>query len=340
MAFATLFTRARALFVGRKLQSLVAFGLRQEFSPLWPVPLPPQLPQDVGKPTLVLDIDETILHTYGMQLETEDTVAFFLFLRPHLREFLKEVKELYEVVFWTAGTASYCSAMVDAIEVQVLQLPRSLCNVNEMKLAASGAPSTDNVNFYALSRTQTLEGENYMKYLPMLGRPMHRVIVLDDNVRSFPLHPRNAVKVPVFLPDDRALMEYGQGVSLMNEDGAHKDDASLLEAISRGKAEVARLEKDQALLQLLPLLRRVAQAENIPRELDHWRDDEYVRCDDFHETMNPLSVTRQRVLGSVLPSRRDTPIPPLKAHYMNQCFLEEANTAMRSQQMRRDRSKL
>ncbi|RNF13384.1 NLI-interacting factor [Trypanosoma conorhini] len=340
MVSAAFFTLPGARSTGQKLQRLVAFGLRQEFSPLWPVPLPPQLPKDAGKPTLVLDIDETILHTYGMRLATEDTVAFSLYLRPHLREFLAEVKELYEVVFWTAGTASYCAAMVDAIEVQVLQLPRSFYSVEEIRLAASGAASTDTANFYALSRTQTLEEENYMKYLPMLGRPMNRVVVLDDNVRSFPLHPRNAVKVPLFLPDDRTLQAYSRAVSLLKEDAAHKDAASLSEVISRGQAEVARLEKDEALLQLLPLLRRVAQAEDVPRELDHWRDDDYVRCDDFHETMNPLSVTRQRVLGSVLPSRRDTPIPPLKAHFMNQCFVEGANAAMRSQQMRRARSRL
>ncbi|EKG01919.1 PTP1-interacting protein, 39 kDa, putative [Trypanosoma cruzi] len=342
MMTATFFRRSQVHFLGKKLQSLVAFGLRDEYLPLWPVPLPPQPPHCAGKPTLVLDIDETLLHTYGMRLVREDTVGFSLYLRPHAREFLQELKELYEIVFWTAGTASYCSAMVDALEVQVLQLPRSFYNVEEIKHLVRGSPSTEHVNFFALSRTQTLEENSYMKYLPMLGRPMHRVIMVDDNVRSFPLNPRNAVKISPFLPDDRVLMEYSQALSLMKENGDEKKewDASLLEVINRGKAEILRLEQDEALLQLLPLLRSVAKAEDLPRELDHWRDDDYVRCDDFHETMNSRSVARQRILGSVLPSRRDTPIPPLKTHVMNRCFLDEANIAMQTQHMRCIRSRL
>ncbi|KEG06241.1 putative PTP1-interacting protein, 39 kDa, partial [Trypanosoma grayi] len=253
MARATRFLRMRAKPAAQKLQSILAIGLRQEYPPVWTVPLPPPLPRNEGKPTLVLDIDETLLHTYGMQAASADTVGFALFLRPHLREFLLEVMELYEIVFWTAGTASYCSAMLDALEVQVLQLPSSFYNVEEMRRDARGAPSSAHVNFFALSRTQTLEEHNYMKYLPMLGRPMHRVVMVDDNVRSFPLHPRNGIKVAPFLPNDSVLQEYSQAVSLLQQQGEEGDhynlnpnaqrreeggkevDSALHDAVRRGK---------------------------------------------------------------------------------------------------------
>ncbi|ORC88163.1 putative PTP1-interacting protein, 39 kDa [Trypanosoma theileri] len=364
MVRASRYSYMRAKPVMQKLQSIVAFGLRQEYPPVWPLPLPPPLPQSVGKPTLVLDIDETLLHTYGMHLvqsnlnieegtnnnnnnnmnnTAADTIAFSLFLRPLLREFLMEVKELYEIVFWTAGTASYCSAMVDAMEVQVLQLPPSFYNVQEMLRDAKSTETregNDHVNFFALSRTQTLEEHSYMKYLPMLGRPMHRVIMIDDNVRSFPLHPRNGVRIAPFLPDDKVLHDYSYAAIQLQEDETLMNNEDLLKKIKSGKQEIARLERDQALLDLLPLLRAAAAAEDLPRELDYWRDDDYIRCDDFRETMNPRSVTRQRLLGSVLPHRRETPIPPPKTHVMNHGFLEEANTAMRVQQMRKARARL
>ncbi|KAG8347538.1 putative NLI-interacting factor [Trypanosoma vivax] len=334
--------RPKPLF--QHLQLFVSLGLRTEYTPIWPLPLPAPRPHDAGKPTLVLDIDETLLHTVDMQPAGDDAVAFAFFLRPHVREFLSEVRELYEVVFWTAGTASYCSAVLDALEVQVLELPRSFYNLEEMKLEAKGLTSTKHANFYSLSRTQTLQEHEYMKYLPMLGRPLDRVIMIDDSVRSFPLHPRNGIKIPPFIPDVRVLAEYSHAVDAIEKE-SNEDKKKLItekheEAIRRGEVEIARLQRDRALPELLPLLRAAAGADDLIRELDHWRDDEYVRCDDFRETMNRLSVVRQRTLGEVLKERRASPIPPLKQHVLNHGFIEEANTAMKLAMTRRTLSRL
>nr|CCC92811.1 unnamed protein product [Trypanosoma congolense IL3000] len=339
----TRFSRSGTKPLLQQLQLLTSVGLLQEYPPLWPLPLPPQQPADRNKPTLVLDIDETLLHTFSIRNDGPDSVRFGFFLRPHAKEFLSEVRELYEVVFWTAGTASYCSAMMDALEVQVLQLPRSFYNIDELRVEARGGISTKHVNFYALSRNQTLQQHEYMKYLPMLGRPMDRVIMIDDNVRSFPLTPRNGVKIEPFLPDERILREYSRVFTNKkegSETGDHGCEAGVASIIERGEAEMSRLQCDRALLDLLPMLRSVAKVDNVTRELDYWRADEYVKCDNFFETMNPLSVTRQKVLGTVLPTRRDTPIPALKQHVMNHGFVEEANTAVKLQHMRNVPSRL
>ncbi|CAG9581972.1 putative NLI-interacting factor [Leishmania major strain Friedlin] len=327
------------------LRSVVAIGLRQEFDPHWPLPLPPPLPMNKQKHTLVLDIDETLIHTYAMGLHDDSKdhtrdpalqgvslIDYNVLLRPHLKEFLEEVNQLFEVVFWTAGTASYCCAVLDALEQQVMQLPRSFYSYVELaKESRKMKSSTSHTNFYALSRTQTLEQQGYMKYLPMLGRKMSSVVMLDDNVRSFPLTPRNGIRIDAFDPDDHVLQRYIFALRRVQKEKPHEMEAALVQCLQQGQQEIARLEKDRALLDVLPVLRAVAQVpagQDVTKELDHWRDLDYVRCDDFMETMNVRSAVRQQILGVTLPERRSTPIPAQKLGFMNSGFLESANAEM------------
>lgn len=328
------------------LRSVVAIGLRQEFEPQWPLPLPPPLPRNSEKHTLVLDIDETLLHTYGMSKHdsTKDTspdpalagiplVDYYVMLRPHVKEFLAEVHQLFEVVFWTAGTASYCCAVLDALEQQVLGLQRSFNSHIELarEIREKGA-STSHTNFYSLSRTQTLEKQSYMKYMPLLGRKMSGVVMLDDNVRSFPLTPRNGIRISGFEPDDGILQRYMFAIRRLQTEKAEDLEPQMVECIQLGQQEIARLEQDRSLLDVLPVLRAVAgvkAGEDVTRELDHWRDLDYVQCDNFMETMNQRSAVRRQILGVTLPQRRETPIEPFKPNMMNNAFVESVKAEMR-----------
>lgn len=328
------------------LRSVVAVGLRQEFEPQWPLPLPAPLPANSAKHTLVLDIDETLIHTYGMSKHdsTKDAspdpavagiplVDYYVMLRPHVKEFLLEVHQLFEVVFWTAGTASYCCAVLDALEQQVMGLQRSFNSHIELaREVQQKNSSTKHTNFYSLSRTQTLEKQGYMKYLPMLGRKMSEVVMLDDNVRSFPLTPRNGIRIAGFEPDDGVLQRYMFAMRRLQTEKPEDLEPHMIECIQLGQQEIARLEQDRSLLDVLPVLRAVAQVkigEDVTKELDHWRDVDYVRCDNFMDTMNPRAAVRQQILGVTLPQRRETPIPPLKNAHMNNGFIESAKAEMR-----------
>ncbi|CAJ1023302.1 putative NLI interacting factor-like phosphatase [Leishmania utingensis] len=338
------------------LRSIVAIGLRQEFEPQWPLPLPPPLPANKQKHTLVLDIDETLIHTYGMSRHDDNNensrdpavpgviplVDYYVLLRPHLKEFMDEMNQLFEVIFWTAGTASYCCAVLDALEQQVMQLPRSFYSYVELaKESHKMKSSTSHTNFYALSRTQTLEQQGYMKYLPMLGRKMSSIVMVDDNVRSFPLTPRNGIRIDAFDPDDSVLQRYMIALRRTQEEKPQEMEEELVQCLQQGQQEIARLEKDRALLDVLPVLRAAAQVpagQDVTKELDHWRDLDYVRCDDFMETMNVRSVVRQQILGVTLPMRRNTPIPMQKLSFMNSGFVESANAEMTLHHARAARS--
>lgn len=72
-----------------------------------------QLPQHKGKKTLVLDLDETLVHStfekvedchYVIPVEIEgDLYDVYVYVRPGAVEFIERMSKLYEVVAYTAS---------------------------------------------------------------------------------------------------------------------------------------------------------------------------------------------------------------------------------------------
>jgi TFIIF-interacting CTD phosphatase-like protein len=52
--------------------------------------------------TLVLDLDETLIHFFEMPIDTTHTGGHFL-IRPGARKFLKDMSNFYEIVIFTAA---------------------------------------------------------------------------------------------------------------------------------------------------------------------------------------------------------------------------------------------
>lgn len=392
--------RGQLLRLTSRLPIHVAEGLTRDYDPQWPLPLPPQMPHpsSPNRPTLVLDIDETLIHTLGESEhpDSKHLAQYHVLLRPHLSVFMKEVMSLFEVVLWTAGVATYAAAIANLLE-RTLGLPESplysaKCLRDVVESAAPDAssprrdgllsrppasspagaereavPLSDTVHWYVLSRSQTLERRSWMKYIPLLGRDTKRVVMIDDNVRSFPLTPRHGIKIDPFQPSTSKMNAYWYSLqelrlktpqfphvvhansreSQLSRDylssvaGGNDSHVSRLEA---GLRELHRLEDDRALLDVLPMLRSVAEACAKPQgddasraadathELDYWRPDGYEMCDDFASNINPDSTQRTGMLGRWLPSRRaDGPVRSFKmaGYPHNYPLVEEATTQMK-----------
>lgn len=129
--------------------------------------LPPQSADKAGKKTLVLDLDETLIHSSFTQIPNPDltisvlidhkVMLLYVQKRPGVDEFLQKAGEMYELVSFTASLKSYADPILD-------QLDPNHCISHRL--------SREHCVYY--------NGE-YVKDLSRLGRDMSNIVILDVN---------------------------------------------------------------------------------------------------------------------------------------------------------------
>lgn len=149
---------------------------------------------DLGKKCLVLDLDETLIHSQFNQtkapdlsvpVQFEDMVKpIFVYKRPGVDEFLEYVGKHFEVVIFTASLASYADPVIDFLD------------------------RTKTIK-YRLYRESCVFAEGlYLKDLRRLGRPLDQTILIDNAATSYLLQPENGVAILSWFSDleDRELL--------------------------------------------------------------------------------------------------------------------------------------
>ena len=128
------------------------------------------------KYTLILDLDETLIHFKG---HPNDDSSGILQFRPFLSEFLSAVENYYELVIFTAATQDYADPIINAIEQK-------------------------GVNFdYRLYRIHTIIINNdFVKDLSRLGRDLSRTIIVDNMEQNYKLQPENGITIRPFWGKD------------------------------------------------------------------------------------------------------------------------------------------
>ena len=91
-----------------------------------PALLGPQRRSDFGKKTLVLDLDETLVHSSFKPIDNPDIILpveiegsicnIFILVRPGVSQFLKRMIKHYEVTIFTASLSKYAEPLVDIID--------------------------------------------------------------------------------------------------------------------------------------------------------------------------------------------------------------------------------
>lgn len=143
--------------------------------------LEPQRVEYAGKKTLVLDLDETLIHSsfqpirnaaFTINIEIDgDYYDVYVLKRPGVDKFLNIVTALYEVVIFTASLSQYANPLLDRLD------PMNKCP-------------------YRLFRENcTVEGNSYIKDLSKLGRPLKDIIIIDNSPISYILQPENAIPI-------------------------------------------------------------------------------------------------------------------------------------------------
>ena len=84
--------------------------------------LPPK-PHNLTKKTLILDLDETLVHSSFTPFEKNDIVLnvdfegviynIYVLVRPYAELFIKTVAKFYELVIFTASISKYASPLLD-----------------------------------------------------------------------------------------------------------------------------------------------------------------------------------------------------------------------------------
>ena len=146
------------------------------------LPLLPPRPRSTlsEKPTLVLDLDETLVHA-DPEMDVPINVdgrTLYLAVRPFAREFLESIAAHYELVVWTAGIESYGRAVVKLLDPAGSLISHSLfrqhCTIQEDGFS-----------------------KIYLKDLSRLGRD-ERTRICDNNPDSFRLQPAAGILVDDF----------------------------------------------------------------------------------------------------------------------------------------------
>lgn len=141
-----------------------------------------------GRNTLVLDLDETLVHSSFKPIMLADHVIdieldgmvhqVYVRRRPYVEEFLLRMSELFEVVVLTASLEVYADPVLDELDYEGYLVHHRLFR-----------DSCANLN------------GNYIKDLSYLGRPLHTVIIIDNSPTSYLFQPRNALPIDSWFDD-------------------------------------------------------------------------------------------------------------------------------------------
>jgi len=157
--------------------------------------LPPMRDNKKGMKCLVLDLDETLVHSsfkpvepcdFIIPVEIEDHVhQVYVCKRPHVDEFMKRCGEIYEVVIFTASLSKYADPVLVLLDVHKVidwRLFRESCS--------------------------PFKG-SYVKDMGRMGRDLPKIMIIDNSPHSFAFNPENAIPCESWFSDknDTELME-------------------------------------------------------------------------------------------------------------------------------------
>ena len=156
-------------------------------------PKPPKLQH---RKCLILDLDETLVHSSFKYLRTADFVIpveidnqvhhVYVIKRPGVDEFLRKVGQWYEVVIFTASVSKYGDPLLNKLDLGNLAIHHRLFR--------------DSCYNY--------QG-NFIKNLSQVGRPLEDIIIIDNSPASYIFHPDHSIPISSWFSDshDNELLD-------------------------------------------------------------------------------------------------------------------------------------
>lgn len=162
--------------------------------------IPPKDNNDRQK-TLVIDLDETLVHSYfekeppykpdiSYDIEiTGITIHISTLIRPGAFQFLEKLSNLYEIVIFTASLSQYAIPLLNEIDKN---------NYCKYKLFREHCYTFDNKG-----------SPGYVKDLSKLNRDLNNIIIIDNNPDCYFLNKENGIPIKTWLNDknDKELLK-------------------------------------------------------------------------------------------------------------------------------------
>ncbi|RCK55282.1 putative phosphatase PSR2 [Candida viswanathii] len=148
-----------------------------------------------NKKCLILDLDETLVHSSFKYLRTADFVIpveidnqihhVYVIKRPGVDEFLQKMGKLFEVVVFTASVLKYGDPLLDKLDIY-------------------------NSVHHRLFRDSCYNYQgNFIKNLSQIGRPLEDTIIIDNSPASYIFHPDHSIPISSWFSDlhDNELLD-------------------------------------------------------------------------------------------------------------------------------------
>jgi len=157
--------------------------------------LPEPFPEHKGRKCLVLDLDETLVHSsfkpipgpdFVIPIEIENTIyRVYVKKRPYVDDFLLRCSKIYEVVIFTASLSKYANPLLDKLDFN------------------------KTISHRLFRETCVLNGTSYVKDLRVLGRKLKNIIFVDNSPHSYAFQPQNAIPIETWFDDmtDTCLLD-------------------------------------------------------------------------------------------------------------------------------------
>ena len=102
-------------------------------------------------------------------------------MRPGINKFLDEVGKYYELIVFTTATQDYADELIDAIEEDKIYF--------EHRFYREHATIIDN---------------DFVKDLSRIGRPLDKIIIIDNMPQNFKLQKENGIIIKAFWGEDNS----------------------------------------------------------------------------------------------------------------------------------------
>ena len=149
--------------------------------------LPQKSKEFINKKTLILDLDETLVHSSFVPFQNNDIILevelesviynIFVLVRPGTIEFIKKVAKLYEVVIFTASISKYALPLLNILDIE------------------------KNIKYKLTREHCTFLNGIYIKELKKLNRNLNDLIILDNSPLAYSFDNDNGLPIKAWYED-------------------------------------------------------------------------------------------------------------------------------------------